>query len=189
MKKQTNNQNTTRIEKLWKYWCFPSFHLFKFMLVLFRLCEHKHRLTWSLASCVWWCEIRRFVGQSPPPSLFCMAAAMRREKGEKNLSVLSSGFLLGKRRLEGRGMVSKKEEVVSLPQGNLLQTVTGHYNNLAAQKSFWRGKSGGNRTGVNNLQHADPEVGRCAWEEGREEDSRGSIWHKNVKKKILLMQA
>lgn len=73
---------------------------------------------------------------SPPPSLFCMAAAMRREKGEKNLSVLSSGFLLGKQRLEGRGMVSKKEEVVSLPQGNLLQTVTGHYNNLAAQKSF-----------------------------------------------------
>lgn len=119
----------------------------------------------------------------PPPLSLLYGCCYEERKRGKNLSVLSSGFLLGKRRLEGRGMVSKKEEVVSLPRGNLLQTVTGHYNNLAAQKSFWGGKLGGNRTGVNNLQHADPEVGRCAWEEGREEDSRGSIWHKNVKKR------
>lgn len=73
---------------------------------------------------------------SSPPLSLLYGCCYEERKREKNLPVLSSGFLLGKRRLEGRGMVSKKEEVVSLPWGNLLQTVTGHYNNLAAQKSF-----------------------------------------------------
>lgn len=73
---------------------------------------------------------------SPPHLSLLYGCCYEERKRGKNLSVLSSGFLLGKRRLEGRGMVSKKEEVVSLPRGNLLQTVTGHYNNLAAQKSF-----------------------------------------------------
>lgn len=77
------------------------------------------------------------------------------------MPVLSSGLLLGKRGLEGRGMASKREEVVFLPWGNLLQTVKGHYSVLATE-SFWGEKSGGNWTGVNNLQRANAEVGRCA---------------------------
>ena len=48
-----------------------------------------------------------------------MAATLGREEGKIFLPVLSSGFLLGKRRLEGRGMASKREEVVFLPWGNL----------------------------------------------------------------------
>ena len=83
------------------------------------------------------------------------------ERRGKNLPVLSSGFLLGKRRLEGRGMASKREEVVFLPWGNLLQTAKGHYSILPTERSFWGRKSGGNRTGVYNLQQDDAEVGRC----------------------------
>lgn len=59
------------------------------------------------------------------------------ERRGKNLPVLSSRFLLGKRRPEGRGMKSKREEVVFLPWGNLLQTVKGHYSILATEFS-WR---------------------------------------------------
>lgn len=75
----------------------------------------------------------------PFSPLFCEAATLGREEG-KNLPVLSSGFLLGKRRLEGRGMASTREEVVFfLPWGNLLQTAKGHYNNLATErgKKIW----------------------------------------------------
>lgn len=61
-----------------------------------------------------------------------MAATLGREEG-KHLPVLSSGLLLGKRRLEGRGMVSKREEVVFLLWGNLLQTAKVHYSVLATE--------------------------------------------------------
>lgn len=86
-------------------------------------------------------------------------------------------------------MASKREEVVFLPWGNLLQTAKGHYSTLATERRGggcggvgWGGReSGGNRTGVNNLQQADAEVGRCAGEtRGREKDSRGGIWHKKT---------
>lgn len=82
------------------------------------------------------------------------------ERRGKNLPVLSSGFLLGKRRLEGRGMASKREEVVFLPWGNLLQTAKGALQHFGQRERG--GKSGGNRTGVSNLQQANAEVGRCA---------------------------
>lgn len=117
-------------------------------------------------------------------------------RGEKNLPVLSFWVSFGKgERLKGRGMASKREEVVFfffLPRGICCKQLRGQYNSLATEKSFRGGKSGGNRTGVNNLQRADAGVGRCAGGGGERErkDSRGGIWHKKKKlKKIHRMQA
>lgn len=69
-------------------------------------------------------------------------------------------------------MVSKGEEVVSFFFSCLFQVVAigeSVANGYGAiqhsgqrEKLFGRGSWGGNRTGVNNLQHADAEVGRCA---------------------------
>lgn len=73
----------------------------------------------------------------PFSPLFCEAATLGREEGKNFffffLPVLSSGFLLGKRGLKGRGMASTREEVISLPWGNLLQTAKSHYNTLATE--------------------------------------------------------
>lgn len=69
--------------------------------------------------------------------------------------------------------------------GNLLQTAKGHYSFLAAE-SFWEEKSGGNRTGVNNLQQAGAEVGRFACDRGRERKTAGVV---SVTNKNLLVQA
>lgn len=83
-------------------------------------------------------------------------------------------------------MVSKREEVFFLLWGNLLQTAKGHYRAFATP-SFGGEKSGGNWTGVNNLQQVGAEVGRCARDRGRERKTAGVV--SGTKKNILLMQA
>lgn len=142
MKKQTNNQNTTRIEKLWKYWCFPSFHLFKFMLLLFRLCEHKHRLTWSLASCVSWCEIRRFVGQSPPPLSLLYGCCHTREKKGKKFVCAEFWVSFGKAKTRGEGNGVQKGGSCFFATGESVANSYGALQQFGCPEKFLRREVG-----------------------------------------------
>lgn len=115
-------------------WGFPTFICFNVRNTSLDCVSKIERLKSRPASRAPWCEICRFFGQFSLFPFSFVRLLLWGERRGKNLPVLSSGFLLGKRRLEGRGMASKREEVVFLPWRNLLQKAMGHYSTLATER-------------------------------------------------------
>lgn len=102
-------------------------------------------------------------------------------RGKKCCLCWVLGFFWEREDWRGGEWRPKREEVVFLPWGNLLQTAKGHYSILATERSF-SGRVETGRVWI-TFKQADAEVGRCSMKRGRERKTAGVVsGTKNIKK-------